>query len=882
MDLGARAAAAGADPRAALGVALAVALLGSLGAFIASAKAQMTRRAVSQVPVDWQVEVQPGADPVTVLQTLAGRAGVRDALPVGMAQTAGLEADVGGTNQSTGPGVVVGLPDGYRASFPAELRTLAGTDGGVLLAQQTAANLHAGPGDSIRIGLAGSSPVTVVVDGVVELPFADSLFQKVGAPPGSQATAPPDNVLLLPLAAWHSSFDPLAEVRPDVVHDQVHVRLDHRLPADPAAAFTRDTGAARRLEADLTGSVVVGDNLGATLDAARKDALYAQVLFVLLGAPGAALAALLARSVVAAGRDRRRRELALLRLRGASRRQLGRLAVAEAAVVGGLGSATGLVGGLVVGRLAFGSGTFGATTRQAVGWAAASAAVGLLVAMVAVGLPARREAGLLSVSAARREVGPAGRPLALRYGIDVALLAAAGLVFWATSRSRYSVVVAPEGVPTVSVSYWALSGPLLLWAGSGLLAWRLSDVALRRGGATLRAAVRPVAGGLAGPVAATLTRQRRSLAGGVVLLSLTVAFAVSTAVFNSTYRQQVGVDALLTNGAPVTVIEPPAASVPADESARLAAVPGAAHVEAVQHRFVYVGNDLQDLYGVDPSSIGAAAELQDSYFSGGSAREMLHRLATRADAALVSDETVHDFQLHLGDRLRLRIRDAATGRLVEVDFHFAGVVKEFPTAPGDSFVVANGSYVARQTGDPSPGTFLIGTRGVAPHVLAGRVRQVVGTGATVTDVDTSRRVVGSSLTAVDLGGLTRVELAYALVLALAAGGLVLGLGLAQRRRSFAIVTALGARPGQVAAFARSEAATLAVFGGALGALGGWVLAQMLVRVLSGVFDPAPAHVAVPWGYLAVVGLAAGTGLVAATGASVRAARRPLAEELRDL
>jgi putative ABC transport system permease protein len=322
--------------------------------------------------------------------------------------------------------------------------------------------------------------------------------------------------------------------------------------------------------------------------------------------------------------------------------------------------------------------------------------------------------------------------------------------------------------------------------------------------------------------------------------------------------------------------------VPADESARLAAVPGAAHVEAVQHRFVYVGNDLQDLYGVDPSSIGAAAELQDSYFSGGSAREMLHRLATRADAALVSDETVHDFQLHLGDRLRLRIRDAATGHLVEVDFHFAGVVKEFPTAPSDSFVVANGSYVARQTGDPSPGTFLIGTRGVAPHVLAGRVRQVVGTGATVTDVDTSRRVVGSSLTAVDLGGLTRVELAYALVLALAAGGLVLGLGLAQRRRSFAIVTALGARPGQVAAFARSEAATLAVFGGALGALGGWVLAQMLVRVLSGVFDPAPAHVAVPWGYLAVVGLAAGTGLVAATGASVRAARRPLAEELRDL
>jgi putative ABC transport system permease protein len=863
-------------------VALAVALLGSLGAFIASAKGQMTVRAISQVSVDWQVEVQPGAVPAATLETLTGRAGIREAVPVGMAQTSGLQATVGGTTQATGPGVVVGLPDGYRAAFPRELRTLAGSDEGVLLAQQTAANLHAGPGDTVEIGVAGGAPVRVVVSGVVEAPFADSLFQVVGAPPGSQATAPPDNVLFLPLATWHSTFDPLAGSRPDLVRNQIHVRLDHALPSDPSAAFTRETGAARRLEADLTGSVVVGDNLGATLDTARKDALYAQVLFVLLGAPGAALAALLARAVVSAGRDRRRRELALLRLRGASRRQLDRLALAEAATVGVLGSTIGLAGGLLVGRFGFRSGTLGTTTLQSVGWAAASAAAGMLIAVVAVGLPARRDSGVLSVAAARREVAPAGRPLALRYGVDLVLLAAAGLVFWATSRSRYSVVVAPEGVPTVSVSYWALAGPLLLWAGSGLLAWRLSDLALGRGGRVLRVALRPVAGGLAAPAAATLGRQRRSLAGAVVLLSLTVAFAISTAVFNSTYRQQVGVDALLTNGAPVTVIEPPAASVPADRAARLAAVPGVVHVEAMQHRFVYVGNDLQDLYGVDPATIGPSAKLQDAYFAGGSARDMLNRLATQADAALVSDETAHDFQLHLGDRLRFRIRDAATGGLVEVDFHFAGVVKEFPTAPTDSFVVANASYIARQTGDPSPGTFLIENGSVPPHVLADRVRQAVGTGATVNDIETSRRVVGSSLTAVDLGGLTRVELAYALVLAIAAGGLVLGLGLSQRRRSFAIITALGARPRQVAAFARSEAAVLAIFGGVLGALGGWALAHMLVRVLTGVFDPAPTRVAVPWGYLAAVAVTVACGLMAATGSSSRATRRPLSEELRDL
>jgi len=43
--------------------------------------------------------------------------------------------------------------------------------------------------------------------------------------------------------------------------------------------------------------------------------------------------------------------------------------------------------------------------------------------------------------------------------------------------------------------------------------------------------------------------------------------------------------------------------------------------------------------------------------------------------------------------------------------------------------------------------------------------------ALVTDIDHSRRIVGSNLTAVELSGLTRVELGFALVLALTASGI---------------------------------------------------------------------------------------------------------------
>ena len=69
-------------------------------------------------------------------------------------------------------------------------------------------------------------------------------------------------------------------------------------------------------------------------------------------------------------------------------------------------------------------------------------------------------------------------PWPLRAGLDVVLLAGSALVFWLTSRGGYQVVVAPEGVPVVSVNYAALLAPALAWLGLGLLMWRLVWVGL--------------------------------------------------------------------------------------------------------------------------------------------------------------------------------------------------------------------------------------------------------------------------------------------------------------------------------------------------------------------------------------------------------------------
>lgn len=284
-----------------VGIALAVALLACLGSFLTSAQATMTARAARSVAVDWQVQLAAGADLPPVVAAVKATPGVAAAETVQFTATSSAQATVAGSTQTAGPGVLVGLPAGYRTAFPAQIRQLTGSATGVQIAQQTASNLHVQPGDSVTVALPGRAPTTVRIDGVVDLPQADTLFQKVGAPSTSQPSAPPDNVILVPDTAFAAaatgaangpSTGASASAPPGTppgatpgaagtgtsvtsltaVTVQLHVRRDAPLPADPAGAYESDTGAARNLEAHLAGAVTVGDNLGSALAAARSDA----------------------------------------------------------------------------------------------------------------------------------------------------------------------------------------------------------------------------------------------------------------------------------------------------------------------------------------------------------------------------------------------------------------------------------------------------------------------------------------------------------------------------------------------------------------------------------------------------------------------------------
>jgi putative ABC transport system permease protein len=80
----------------------------------------------------------------------------------------------------------------------------------------------------------------------------------------------------------------------------------------------------------------------------------------------------------------------------------------------------------------------------------------------------------------------------------------------------------------------------------------------------------------------------------------------------------------------------------------------------------------------------------------------------------------------------------------------------------------------------------------------------------------------------------------------------------------------------------SEASALTVGGLLAGAVTGSILSQMLIKVLTGVFDPPPSVIAIPWSYLLTVTALTVAALAAVSVAAVRAARRPAITILRDL
>ncbi|MDX6513132.1 MAG: putative transport system permease protein, partial [Gaiellaceae bacterium] len=718
----------------------------------------------------------------------------------------------------------------------------------------------------------------------------DVLFQPLNPLVGPAPAQPPAEIAVMPLDTFAQSFGPavpaITTATPSTaaapgtqsgVQWQVQAQVDPAvLGGSPAHALARADQIRNAVERSLPGQVVFVDNLSDTLNGAAGDALYAETLYIMLAVPGALVALLLAYLAALGTVERDRRDLALLRARGATRRDLLVLAAAESAAIGVVAGAIGTGIALLAVHWTNSAGGVG-TTRIL-------AAFGLCVALAFVGAAAARIGASVNVFRAgvaegRRSSSRAGKPLWQRLYLDVICLAGSGLVYWLTVRTGFSAVVNPDSNPTLSLSVYMFFAPALLWLGATLVIVRLRGSAL-----TWLAA--KAAGGRAttwrGFLLASAGRRGAAINRGLLVVGLLLAFGVNLGVFTGTYDQQARADAQLTLGADVVVSAPPGRVAQRGLQQQVARVPGVASVSPVDHSYAYVGPDLQDTFGVDAATLTNATSLRDSYFPGSSASRAMSRLRSTPDGVLVSKETITDYSLALGDLLKLRVLDRATGKFRIVPFHVVGIVVEFPSAPKDSFMVANLAYLKRVSHDPGPNVLFLKTRG-DPAAVAQRVAAAThNAGTLVKDIREQTRQTTSSITTVDLGGISRIEEAFALILAAAAMALFVAVALAERRQELATMAALGASMRQIALFLWSEAGLVLAAALALASLLGWLLAQMLVAMLQHVFDPPPDHLAAPWRFLLGLAAAAVLGGGIACGLAALGIRRlPLGRILRE-
>jgi putative ABC transport system permease protein len=874
-------------------LAASVALLGGMLLFVGNSLRTVAGSSVRSVPLDLQGPVASYDQARGVAGEVARQSGVLQASAAATAPLSGGEHQGANGLTNSGPGAVLAVPLDYGTHIHT-FRYLQGAlrPGAVVLDQQMAATLQARIGEMVTLKAPGGAPRSYPVSGVALLTAPEELFQPLNPQLGPAPAQPPANVAIMPLQTFASTYarglpaiagaNIGASAQPGAqtgVQWQVQTQLDPVALSggSPSAALERATQTRNRIERTLTGKVQFVDNLSDSLNTAAGDVLYAETLYIMLAVPGALIALGLAYLAALGTVERDRRDLALLRARGARRRDLLVLSTVESVLLGIVAGLLGTAAAFAAVSTLVAGGAHATTGRVLLIGAICMllASAGAAAARIGASLSSLR----MSVASGRRGARREGKPLWQRLYLDVACLAISGLIYWLTASTGFSAVVNPDSNPTLSLSVYMFFAPALLWIGATLVLVRLRGRALSwliartvRGRARTRTAFLLVSAG----------RRGAAINRGLVVVGLLLAFGVNLGIFSATYNQQVKADAQLTLGADVTATASPGVAAQHNLTRRIAAVPGVTAATGVEHSYAYVGPDLQDTYGIDASSFPKATSLRDSYFLHSTAQQVLDRLGRTRDGIVVSKETIVDFSLRNGDLLRLRILDQRTGHFRVVAFHVAGIVQEFPSAPKDSFMVANLGYLESVTHAGGPNVVFAKAEGSPPTVARRVAAATSSAGTKVDNISEQSARTSSSITTVDLTGISHIEQAFAIVLAAAAMALFVTLGISERRQEFATMAAIGAPLSRISAFLWTEAAIVLTVGLGLAVGLGWLLSEMLVAILQHVFDPPPDALAVPWSFLAGLAGAAILATVVATAFAGRGIRRlKLGEILRE-
>jgi putative ABC transport system permease protein len=540
----------------------------------------------------------------------------------------------------------------------------------------------------------------------------------------------------------------------------------------------------------------------------------------------------------------RTRELALLRAVGASRGQVRRLVLTEAAGVGLVGSALGLGAGagLAAGLRAVVNSVGGdvpsdglVLSGSTVGWAFV---VGTLVTVVAAYVPARRAATIPPVAAMRDEAVRQTRSLRSRARIGTAATAAGAMstAVGVTGTGKATQFALGAGVLLIFVGVTILS-PVLGGPAARVLGWPISRLF-----------------GAAG----TLSRenvQRNPRRTATTALALMIGLALSSAVTVMASSLKASLDRQLDEGVGSDYVVSSKSETPFSPQAldAVARTPGVQSAVAVRTVRLELDGRIRSAVAGDPRALAAPYRLEMAEGT----------LALAAGELLISHDTAQANDWAVGSTVPGRYPDGAT-----VSLRIAGIYADSPVGP--TMILDPASYGAHY-----------------PSKLISQIEVIVEPG---TDTVATRQALQSALRAwpgLDLQDQSDIKAAahdsidefvsailvmLALSVVIAALGIMntLALSVLERTREIGVLRAVGMGRRQLRRMIRYEAVVISVFGAllglGLGVLCGWALQRASeadgMTVLS-----------IPFGQLGLYLLAAIViGVVAAIWPARRAAR----------
>jgi putative ABC transport system permease protein len=585
---------------------------------------------------------------------------------------------------------------------------------------------------------------------------------------------------------------------------------------------------------------------------ARDDAAAGKRMFLFLGLPGVLMAAFLAAYAGGILAAAQRREHAILRVRGAHREHLRRIAIYEALAFAGAGSAIGIALGLASAAAALGWATF---SHAAPGDLAVSALIsfgaGAAITALALYVPARRSVAR-EVGQERREMQVGQVPAWRRLRLDLALLAVGGVVELVAVRT--GALKPPSGSVysgvAVSLPSRLLLTPLIAWLGGLLLFVRLPLAIAARLPTPSTRSFGPVVGGV---VSRSLRRRPWALASGIIGLGLVVAFGTSLAIFGATYDAAKAADSRFVVGSDLRITPSVVSAQTHPQSfaseLMVGGVSGVSPVVFGLENSVLIGPNNQraeNLAAIDSASFARVAPLPDSLFVDGSAAGALGALEADPQGFLVDEETADDLQVDTSDTVDI-ILALGTKRETLRGFHVVGVFTRFPGFPEGANLIVNLDRYEKATGAKDIDFFLADVTDDGPTGVDRAVASLRSGPGSIDPIhiDSTRSVLDqdqSSLTALNVNGLLGLDALYVFLLSAATIAMfVFGLML-QRRREYVILQAQGLRIRELHVLVLAEAAFVTVCGLAAGLLVGSGIAFLLVQILRGLFvlDPTVA------------------------------------------